>query len=491
MTTQTQCSPTLKHSIHFIGIGGIGMSGLAFLLAKGGHKVSGSDIQRNAQTEKLRAHGVSIHIGHSPEVIEGVEQVVYSTAIADNDPELKRAHELGIEVLHRSQVLAALSLSKKLIGISGTHGKTTTTSMMGSLLCDADFDPMVVIGAQVDSLGGNAKPGSGEYLVAEVDESDRSLLHFHPEIAVVTNVEADHLDHYEGIDDIVETFQQFIAQSQHWIACLDDANITERLIPASTIPWTGYSLDNHPLAQFRADEVHYGAECTKARIWEKTGEGKGEREEILGILELGVLGRHNLSNALAVVAVARKLGLPFSIIAQSLKHFQGAQRRFQERGQRDGVVFIDDYAHHPSEIRATLATAKLHPGRRVVAIFQPHRYTRTKALFAEFSTAFQDADVVVLTDIYSAGETYAGLDGSHVADAVRQHHTQVHYCPSLGDVSQWLQRNLHPGDMAVFLGAGNINTVIPELLQLESASTKEQPKIKEEHSERAPETMRM
>jgi UDP-N-acetylmuramate--alanine ligase len=482
MTTQNQFSPVLKHSIHFIGIGGIGMSGLAYLLAKGGHKVSGSDIQPNPQTEKLSKNGVSIHYGHRPDLVEGVEQVVYSTAIADSDPELMRARELGIEVLHRSQVLAALSISKKLIGISGTHGKTTTTSMMGSLLCDADLDPMVIIGAQVDALGGNAKPGSGEYLVAEVDESDRSLLHFHPEIAVVTNVEADHLDHYAGIDDIVDTFHQFISQSKHWIACLDDSNITERLVPSSPVPWTGYSLDNHPLAQYRADEVRYGADCTQARIW--------EGEKILGTLELGVLGRHNLSNALSAVAVARKLGLPFSIIAQSLKRFRGAQRRFQERGVRDGVIFIDDYAHHPSEILATLATAKLHPNRRVVAIFQPHRYTRTKALLTEFSTAFRDADVVVLTDIYSAGEAFSGLDGSHVADAVRQHHPDVYYCPSLSDVSQWLQLHLCPGDMAVFLGAGNINKVITEILQLAPSDPKKLPNGQKEHSERAPETMR-
>jgi UDP-N-acetylmuramate--alanine ligase len=436
MTTQTQFSPVLKHSIHFIGIGGIGMSGLAYLLAKGGHKVSGSDIQPNPQTEKLSNNGVSIHYGHRPDLVEGVDQVVYSTAIADSDPELMRSRALGIEVLHRAQVLAALAISKKLIGISGTHGKTTTTSMIGSLLCDADLDPMVVIGAQVDSLGGNAKAGSGEYLVAEVDESDRSLLHFHPEIAVVT----------------------------------------------SPVPWTGYSLDNHPLAQYRADEVRYGAECTRARIW--------EGEEILGTLELSVLGRHNLSNALSVIAVARRVGLPFSVIAQSLKRFRGAQRRFQERGVRDGVVFIDDYAHHPSEIRATLATAKLHPNHRVVAIFQPHRYTRTKALLKEFSTAFQDADVVVLTDIYSAGEAYSGIDGSHVADAVRQHHPKVHYCPSLGDLSQWLQLHLCPGDMAVFLGAGNINKVITEILQLAPPSLKEPANGQEGYSERAPETMR-
>jgi UDP-N-acetylmuramate--alanine ligase len=487
MTTQTQDSPALKPSIHFIGIGGIGMSGLAYLLAKGGHRVSGSDIQPNAQTEKLSANGVSIHYGHRPELVERVDQVVYSTAIADSDPELKRARALGIEVLHRSQVLAAIGMTKKLIGISGTHGKTTTTSMMGSLFCDADLDPMVVIGAHVDSLGGNAKPGGGAYLVAEVDESDRSLLHFHPEIAVVTNVEADHLDHYADIDDIVETFQQFIAQSKHWIACLDDVNIAERLLPTSSpVLWTGYSLDKHPLARYRADEIRYGAECTRARIW--------EGEEILGTLELEVLGRHNLSNALSVVAVARRLGLPFSIIAQSLKRFRGAQRRFQERGVRDGVVYIDDYAHHPSEILATLATAKLHPDRRVVAIFQPHRYTRTKALLPEFSTAFQDADVVVLTDIYSAGEAYSGIDGSHVADAVRQHHPNVHYCPSLEEVSQWLQLHLRPNDMAIFLGAGNINRVITEILQLAPPSTKEQPKIEEEqqqeHSERTPEITR-
>jgi UDP-N-acetylmuramate--alanine ligase len=482
MTTQTQDNPALKHSIHFIGIGGIGMSGLAYLLAKGGHQVSGSDIQSNAQTEKLSANGVSIHFGHHPELVDRVDQVVYSTAIADSDPELKRARALGIEVLHRSQVLAAIGMTKRLIGISGTHGKTTTTSMMGSLFCDADLDPMVIIGAHVDSLGGNAKLGRGEYLVAEVDESDRSLLHFYPEIAVVTNVEADHLDHYVDIDDIVETFDQFIAQSKHWIACLDDANIAERLVPSSPVPWTGYSLDNHSSAQYRADEICYGAECTRARVW--------EGGEILGALELGVLGRHNLSNALSVVAVARRLGLPFSVIAESLKRFRGAQRRFQERGVRDGVVFIDDYAHHPSEILATLATAKLHPNRRVVAIFQPHRYTRTKALLTEFSTAFQDADVVVLTDIYSAGEARSGLDGSHVADAVRQHHENVHYCPSLEEVSQWLQLHLRPNDMAVFLGAGNINKVITEILQLAPPNTKEQPKIQEEHSERTPETMR-
>ncbi|WP_287128713.1 UDP-N-acetylmuramate--L-alanine ligase [Candidatus Cyanaurora vandensis] len=446
----------LRESWHFIGIGGIGMSALAYLLAKQGARVSGSDLKSNAQTERLSKLGVAIHYGHCAENLclddDHSLYVVYSTAIDPSNPEYRRAQELQVPLLHRAQVLAHIARSRRTIGVSGTHGKTTTSSMLACLLTDSGLDPTVLVGGEVLALGGNARWGQGEHLVAEVDESDGSLVLFHPQVAVITNIEADHLDHYRDLTAIVQAFTQFIQQSEEVVLCLDCPN-TRQLTGLAT-QWTGYSLHHHPQARYTVGEVHYGWHGTDAEVL--------DWGESLGRLHLPLTAPHNLSNALAVVAVGRQLGLTFAQIGQSLGRFQGAQRRFQKYGECGGVLYVDDYAHHPSEIRATLASAKLS-GRPVVAIFQPHRYSRTTALLEEFSTCFAQADRVVLTEIYSAGERKLGVTGAQLAQAVAKHHPQVHYCPDLAAVRAYLPTALQPGDLALFLGAGDLNSVIPQL----------------------------
>jgi UDP-N-acetylmuramate--alanine ligase len=457
--TQLTTARALRESWHFIGIGGIGMSGIAYLLAKQGANVSGSDLKPNFQTERLAKLGVEIFYGHRAENLvltpDTLQRVVYSTAIDPSNPEFITAQTHHLPLLHRAQVLAHLAADFKTLGISGTHGKTTTSSMLGCLLADGALDPMVVVGGEVRSLGGNARFGQGAYFVAEVDESDGSLIQFHPHTAVVTNIEADHLDHYCDLEAIITAFRQFVQQSEQAVFGLDSPGV-ETLITTTDTPWIGYSLHGHPKARYTADQIVYAATGTTARIL--------DWGHPLGTLQLKVTASHNLSNALAALAVARELGLDFETIALSLAQFEGAERRFQQRGERQGVLFVDDYAHHPSEIQATLASARLFQ-RRVVAIFQPHRYSRTQALFTDFSTCFAGADHVVLTDIYSAGEDNThNITGEDLFRAVAEHHPSVHYCPSLGATREYLAIVLTSGDLALFLGAGNLNSVIPLLL---------------------------
>ncbi len=448
----------VQESWHFIGIGGIGMSALAYLLALQGARVTGSDLKPNLQTERLGTLGVEIFFGHRAENLQSADQgqrVVYSTAIDPANPEFVLAQQQCLPLLHRAEVLAHIAQGYQTIGISGTHGKTTTTSMIGCLLADQNLDPTVLVGGEVTALGGNARWGKGHYLVAEVDESDGSLVLFHPRLAVITNIEADHLDHYQDLAAIVTAFQQFSRQSEEIILCLDCPNITRYLLDQPT-PWTGYSLHGHPQARYTVGAVTYAWDGTTAEIL--------DRGQLLGTLKLQLTAPHNLSNSLAAVAIGRQLGLDFEQIAQSLGKFQGAQRRFQKYGEYGGVLYIDDYAHHPSEIRATLASAKLS-GRRVVAIFQPHRYSRTVAFFEEFATCFDQADVVVLTDIYGCGEANPQqISGQDLAVRVAQVHPEVHYGVDLVAIQGLLPQILQRGDIALFLGAGNLNSIIPQLL---------------------------
>ncbi len=456
---QTTPACAVQEAWHFIGIGGIGMSALAYLLVKQGAQVSGSDLQENAQTRRLKKLGVTIHFGHCAENIQpfpnGVQRVVYSTAIDPKNPEVIIAQAHGLPLLHRAQVLALLAEGHKTLGVSGTHGKTTTSGMLACLLTEQEFDPLVMVGGDIPVLGGNARYGRGEYLVAEVDESDGSLIRFYPHIAIVTNIEADHLDHYQDLNEIVQAFQQYIRQSEQAVLCLDDEQILEHLTNQD-IPWLGYSLKQHPQAHYTVDNITYQWDSTTADVY--------EHGQQLGTLYLQVPAAHNLSNALAVLAVGRQLGMSFGQIQESLGRFTGVKRRFQKRGEVNDILYIEDYAHHPTEIRATLQSACLS-GRRVVAIFQPHRYSRTHGLFAEFVTCFAQADCVVLTDIYAASEeNVQGISGQDLAQAVAAQHPSVHYCVDLAAVRAFLPQILRPGDLALFLGAGNINAVITQLL---------------------------
>lgn len=462
---------------HFIGIGGIGMSALAYVLTRQHLPVSGSDMKLSHITQRLQDAGAHVFWRQEAQnlqffaseaanpadsaIREPLPQVICSTAIDSSNPEYKAALSLGCPIFHRSELLAALIKDYAAIAVAGTHGKTTTSSMIGVLLLEANLDPTIVVGGEVEVLQGNARLGEGPYLVAEADESDGSLSKLSAEIGVVTNIELDHTDHYQTLQDVVETFRQFAGQCQEVVGCIDCATVREELKPSIT-----YSLHPESEADYTADDIYYDATGTTATVWER-----GER---LGRLRLAVLGQHNLSNALAAVAVGRQLGLPFDRIANILARFQGARRRFELLGHYNGIRFVDDYAHHPSEIRATLAAARLKlqkqesgsdQTKRIVAIFQPHRYSRAATLLRDFADAFEDADHVIVTDIYSAGEQNCyGISGAQIADEISARHARTEYLGHLESVQDYLARALEPGDLAIFLGAGNLNQIIPQIM---------------------------
>ncbi len=479
---------------HFIGIGGIGMSALAYIVAQRQLPVSGSDLRSSHITDRLEALGVKIFqsqeannldffttvpveksqplpvtAGVQPETAEskfGIEQVnslpqvICSTAISTTNPEYQAAIKLGCPIFHRSDLLAALIEQYQSIAVSGTHGKTTTSSLIGYMLLECNQDPTIIVGGEVDTWNGNARSGQGEYLVAEADESDGSLVKHHPSIGVITNIELDHPDRYQDIQEVISIFQTFASQCNTLIGCIDDPIVREEL--ALTI---SYSLDPALGADYTVKDVTYHSLGSNAQIW--------ERGMCLGNLKLPMLGEHNLSNALAAIAVGRQAGLEFNTIAQSLATFGGTKRRFENRGEVNDIIFIDDYAHHPSEIEVTLAAGKLRVAgnnslQRVVAIFQPHRYSRTQTFLTEFAEAFQTADVVVITDIYSAGEknTY-GISGEDLVKAIALKHHNIHYHSSVDLIPDFLKEEiLQPGDLAMFLGAGNLNQSIPKTIAL-------------------------
>ncbi|WP_293336597.1 UDP-N-acetylmuramate--L-alanine ligase [Microcoleus sp. CAWBG58] len=496
---------------HFIGIGGIGMSALAYILAKRKLPVYGSDIKSSHITERLQEMGAHIFWrqdasnfeifqtalngsspdrgaaekavssavagtvgtsvataeslklngkGSGPQAIVGLPQVVCSTAIHPANAEYRAALDLECPIFHRSDVLAALIQDYQSIAVAGTHGKTTTSSLIGFMLMAAGLDPTIVVGGEVNAWEGNARLGEGPYLVAEADESDGSLVKLAAKIGIVTNVELDHPDHYDTLEQVIDTFKVFAQNCQTLVGCIDDQIVKDCLAPN-----VSYSLNPDSGADYTVSEVEYGAASTKAGIWEQGA--------FLGEMELKLLGTHNLSNALAAVAVGRLLGLEFSAIAKAIAGFEGARRRFEVRGFHNDILFVDDYAHHPSEIRVTLAAARLRiegneknsKSRRVVAIFQPHRYSRTLTFLPEFAQSFGDADLVVACDIYSAGEPNLGeISGQQVADLIAKEGREVEFQSSLESVSKFLTENLQPGDLALFLGAGNLNQIIPEVM---------------------------
>jgi UDP-N-acetylmuramate--alanine ligase len=449
--------------IHFIGIGGIGMSGLAYVLARRGLPVSGSDIRSTNITRKLEAEGAHIFLTQDASNLDyfqnhpsghSTPQIICSTAIGKTNGELAAALALGCPIFHRSDVLAKLISEYASIGVAGTHGKTTTSSMIGYMLVAAGVDPTIVVGGEVTAWDGNARVGKSEYFVAEVDESDGSIVKHSPKIGIITNIELDHPDHYKSLDEVIGVFTTFKQQCQITIGSVDCEIVRERIEPTIS-----YAVEPGQAADYTATNVNYHSAGTSAQVYEY---GK-----LLGTLELGVLGKHNLSNALAVIAVGRKIGLDFLAIASGLASFDGAKRRFELRGYQNHITFIDDYAHHPSEILVTLSAARLRVGteRRVVAIFQPHRYSRTLEFLAEFAQSFKDADLVVITDIYSAGEPDTGaISGEQVVAEIGRYHPQVCYQPTLEAVSQYLTQNLRQGDICLFLGAGNLNQIIPSIV---------------------------
>jgi UDP-N-acetylmuramate--alanine ligase len=454
---------------HFLGIGGIGMSALAHIVLKHRLPVSGSDLRSSGITDKLEQLGAQVFLqqeaANLQQVIRASEQlpqVVCSTAIRAENPEYKAALELGCPILHRSDLLAALLHQYQGIAVAGTHGKTTTSSLIGYVLLQAGLDPTIVVGGEVKAWGGNARLGEGDYLVAEADESDGSLAKFAPKIGVITNIELDHPDHYSTLEQVVEIFQTFANHTETLVVSWDCPNIRQQL--ANHPQLLRYSVDIYSDAEYRVDQIHYGGQGTTAQVW--------ENQTCLGTIQLPILGEHNLKNALAAIAVARHVGVAFAEIADALASFEGAKRRFEIRGETQGIRFIDDYAHHPSELVATLASARLQvqdsstPWQRVIAVFQPHRYSRTHTFLTEFSESFGAADLVMLTSIYSAGEPDQGLvKGEDLANLlIQKEQAPVLYEPTLDGVKAALPAQLKAGDLVLFLGAGNLNSLIPEVI---------------------------
>jgi len=449
-----------KH-IHFIGVGGIGMSGIAELLLNLGYRVSGSDLKSTPVTDNLAKLGGRIFQGHKEEHVEGADVVVYSSAVGEDNPEIIAARKLFIPVIPRAEMLAELMRLKYGIAIAGAHGKTTTTSMVASILTKGGLDPTAVIGGRLDTWGGsNARLGEGDILVAEADESDGSFLALSPIIAVVTNIDQEHLDHYGNMDAIRQTFVDFINKIPFYgtsILCLDNEEI-QYIIPQLKKRYLTYGLTSQ--ADLRGREI--------------VREPGGLRFEVLyhgrsmGEVLVGIPGEHNVLNSLAALGVALELGLSMEVIRQGLKDLGGLARRFQVKGERKEILVLDDYGHHPSEIVATLRTAReWWPERRVVVVFQPHRYTRTQALFDRFVTSFNEADVLMVTSIYSAGErAINGVTGKGLAQGIRDHgHKEVTFCKDGEEALETLLSTVRGGDLVITLGAGNICKVGEELLE--------------------------
>jgi UDP-N-acetylmuramate--alanine ligase len=445
--------------LHFVGIGGVGMSGIAEVLLNMGYRITGSDAKRGEAVERLERLGAKVFTGHQPAHVEGAHVVVYSSAVARDNVEVQVARQRGIPVIPRAEMLAELMRMKYGIAIAGTHGKTTTTSIVAAVLGGAGFDPTVVVGGRVHGLGANARLGQGQFLVAEADESDGSFLKLSPTIAVVTTVDAEHLDHYADLDAIQAAFLQFVNKVPFYgaaVVCLDEPNI-QQMIPRIEKRVITYGLES-------------GADLTARRLTFSGMTSQFEvlhRGRVLGPASLQVPGRHNVLNALAAIGVALDLEVPFERIRSELAGFAGVQRRFQIRGEAQGVMVVDDYGHHPAEIRATLAAAKAGFDRRVITVFQPHRYTRTSYLRRDFLTAFYQADVLIVLDIYPAGEApIPGVHARDLAEGIAAHgHREVIYMD--GDrqgIVQYVCESARPGDLVLTLGAGDVGQLGGEVL---------------------------
>jgi len=462
--------------VHFVGIGGIGMSGIAELLANLGYVVSGSDEKRSVVTERLSTLGIRVEVGHDAAHVGDADVVVISSAVRPTNPEVVEAIARQIPVIPRAEMLAELMRLRFSIAVAGAHGKTTTTSMIALVLERAGLDPTAVIGGRLSAFGSNARLGRGELMVAEADESDRSFLKLFPTIAVITNIDHEHLENYGGFDDLQQAFVDFANKAPFYggvVACLDDPNLAA-ILPRMTRRVITYGLSSAD-AEITATDVELGPlsvaatvsrreRRTAARSPRRAGE-PADALVPLGALALKVPGRHNLLNALAAVAVGVELGLSFDRIAAGLNDFRGAERRFEIRGEPNGILVVDDYGHHPTEIAAVLAAAKTLK-RPIVVAFQPHRFTRTASLMDAFGPALAAADHVVLTDIYAAGEDpIPGVTLDALAAAVRRGvAATVDVAPLLDDVVPAIVRATKPGDVVITLGAGSIGTIPDRLI---------------------------
>ncbi len=449
--------------VHFVGIGGIGMSGIAEVLINLGFRVSGSDQKASSVTDRLNQMGVEIFEGHAAENVGQPHVVVRSTAVRDDNPEVQEANRRSIPVIPRAEMLAELMrLKPHTVAVAGSHGKTTTTSMVATVLGHAGLDPTMVVGGVVGAFGSNAHLGTSDLMVVEADESDRSFLMLTPTIAVVTNIDREHMDYYHDMDDVRSCFANFVNKVPFYgssVLCLDDPNV-QAIIPLLERRRMTYGLSAQ--ADVSAHGIRYdnnfGSTFT---VWRGS--------DVVGDLTLRVPGMHNVYNSLAAITVGFELEVSFEKIAEGLNSFTGAGRRFQTKGEVDGVLVVDDYGHHPTEIRATLAAAKLGSGgRRIVVLFQPHRYSRTNDLMQEFARSFNNADVLFISDIYAASEDpIEGVTSEALTNAIKSFgHKEVSYIGGLDGAAEMLSNYVQPGDLVLTLGAGTVNRISDQLVQL-------------------------
>ncbi|MDA3023541.1 MAG: UDP-N-acetylmuramate--L-alanine ligase [Actinomycetota bacterium] len=446
-------SAAVPHRVHLVGVGGAGMSAIARILAQRGHAVSGSDLHDGRAITALRVLGVRIHVGHDAANVADSDVVVISSAVSADNPEVVAAVARGIPVVPRAQVLADTLAGDRAVLVAGTHGKTTTTSMIVVALHAAGVDPTFAIGGELNEAGTNAHAGSDRVAVAEADESDRSFLAYEPDVAVVTNLELDHPEVYRDLDDVLDAFTAFLARRRPGgvaVVCADDPGV-RRLLQRIDGPVVTYGT----------------AADAEVRLVERDGQPHVLVDDVAHPLALGVPGQHNLLNAVGAVVTCRALGAPMAGVLEGLARFRGAARRFQRLGEVDGVSVVDDYAHHPTELRATLAAARSTGAARIVCVVQPHRYSRTAVLGAELGRAAAGADIVIVTEVYGAGErAVPGVNGALVAEAARAAGARVTYEPHLGSVAGLLADEVRSGDLVLITGAGDVSQVGPSLLAL-------------------------
>ncbi len=449
------------YHIHFVGIGGIGMSGIAELLINLGYKVSGSDLKLSHITKRLEKIGGTIYQGHRKEQIKDADVIVTSTAIAKENPEVVHAQEKNISIIPRAEMLAELMRIKYSIAVSGAHGKTSTTSMIAQILNTAGLDPTVIIGGLLKGLDTNALHGKGDFIVAEADESDGSFLKYAPAIAAVTNIDLEHLDFYKDIEEIKDTFVKFINSIPFYglaILCLDNEHVQD-ILPRVHVRYTTFGMSAQ--SDLQAKELSFKGGKSHFKVF--------HHENHLGDITLNLAGKHNISNALAGIAAGLELKIAFKTIKKALEQIEGVKRRLEKKGEKKGVLVMDDYGHHPTEIMATLsAIRESFKDKRLMVVFQPHRYSRTKGLFDEFTRSFYQSDILIILPIYAASEKpIEGVDAKYLCEGIKEHgHKDVSYASDFNDALSMITNRLEKGDMVLTLGAGDIYTLGEKLLEI-------------------------